>query len=159
MSGSSSRAKLDDVDRKIIRAFRVGARLSNSEIAREVGVSEATVRRRIAALAEADVLKFVALLDPQMIGLNVDTLMGLQVRANHIEAVAEEVATFEEVRYVGISMGSFDVWVDALFASNEAWTAFRQRLGEIEGVVRVETFPITRVLKSNWDWVLPDSWR
>jgi Lrp/AsnC family transcriptional regulator for asnA, asnC and gidA len=159
MSESRSRPRLDDVDRKIIRAFRVGARLSNSEIAREVQVSEATVRRRIASLAEAGVLKFVAILDPAMIGLRVDTLIGLQVRAARVEQVAEEIASFEEVRYTGISMGSFDVWVDALFASTEAWAAFRQRLGAIDGVTRVETFQITDVLKSNWDWVLPDSWR
>jgi Lrp/AsnC family transcriptional regulator for asnA, asnC and gidA len=156
---SEPRPRLDDVDRKIIRAFRVGARLSNSEIAREVQVSEATVRRRIAALAEADVLRFVAILDPAMIGLGIDTLTGLQVEATKVDDVAEEIAGFEEVRYTGISMGSFDVWVDALFPSTEAWAAFRKKLGAIEGVTRVETFLITRVLKSNWDWVLPDTWR
>ena len=150
---------LDEIDLKIVHAFRVGARLSNSEIAREVEVSEATVRRRLAALAEAGLLRFVAILDPTMLGLSVDTLIGVTADGDKVDAVAEKVASFEEVRYTATSMGSVDIWLSALFPSVDAWGEFRKRLALIDGVQRTETFHVTRVLKRDWDWALPDSWR
>ena len=51
---------MDEMDRKIIRLLQGDGRGSNAKIAREVGVSEGTVRRRLRRLVQADVIKAVA---------------------------------------------------------------------------------------------------
>jgi Lrp/AsnC family transcriptional regulator for asnA, asnC and gidA len=148
---------LDAVDRQIIQAFRFGGRLTNAQVAREVGVSEGTVRRRIELLVKAGVLNFVAITDPRKIGLMVDTLIGISTDVDKIHEIAEELAEMPEVRYVGIAMGAFDIWVGALFPTVDDWMEFRSsRLAQIKGIRRTETFQITRVLKRTYDWVTPD---
>jgi Lrp/AsnC family transcriptional regulator for asnA, asnC and gidA len=148
---------IDDVDRRIIRAFRFGGRLSNAEIAREVQVSEGTVRRRLAQLTETGVLKFVAITSPRTLGLHVDTLIGITADGDKVHQVAVELAAMPEVRYAGISMGSVDIWIGALFPSVDAWLEFRKRVAQVDGIQKAETFQITRVLKRNFDWVVPQN--
>jgi Lrp/AsnC family transcriptional regulator, regulator for asnA, asnC and gidA len=147
---------LDDLDRRILRAFRFGARLSNAEIARQVGVSEGTVRRRLSTLREAGVLKFIAITDPRTVGFNLYTLIGIKADGDKVSAIAQQLAEFPEVPYAAISMGSFDIWIGALFASPEEWLEFRSTLATIEGIRDTETFQITKVVKQNFDWVIPD---
>jgi len=49
--------KVEDFDAKLIKILRENARTSNSEIARRLGVSEGAVRKRIANLLSAGVIK------------------------------------------------------------------------------------------------------
>jgi Lrp/AsnC family transcriptional regulator, regulator for asnA, asnC and gidA len=41
---------LDEIDRRVIKIFQVDGRRPNTEIARELHVSETTIRKRVAAL-------------------------------------------------------------------------------------------------------------
>lgn len=149
--------ELDSVDRQIIQAFRFGGRLTNAQVARELGISEGTVRRRIELLVKAGVLNFVAVTDPRKIGLMVDTLIGISTDVDKMHEVAEELAEMPEIRYVGVAMGAFDIWVGALFPTVDDWMDFRStRLAQIKGIRRTETFQITKVLKRTYDWVTPD---
>lgn len=157
MAAPTQRLHLDTLDRKILRAFRFGGRLSNSEIARQVDVSEGTVRRRIAALEEFGALRFVAITDPKNLGFNLNVLIGVKADGDKVLSIAEQLAEMPEVPYAAISMGSFDIWVTALLPSTEAWSEFRARLAELDGVRATETFHVTRVLKQNFDWVPADS--
>lgn len=156
MSARTEPLRLDDVDRKILRSFRFGARMSNSEIARQVGVSEGTVRRRLSALREAGVLKFIAITDPRTVGFNLYTLIGIRADGDKVSEIAKKLAELPEVPYAAISMGSFDIWIGALFPSTDEWLEFRTKLAKIRGIRDTETFQITRVLKQNFDWVVPD---
>jgi len=51
---------MDELDRRIVRLLQVDGRASNAKIAREVGVSEGTVRRRLRHLIQGDVIKVIA---------------------------------------------------------------------------------------------------
>ena len=148
--------RLDEIDLKILRAFRFGARLSNSEIARQVDVSEGTVRRRIAALQELGVLKFVAITDPKNLGFGLNVLIGIKADGDKVLDIAQQLAELPEVPYTAVSMGSFDILVTALLPSTDAWFEFRSRLAKVDGIRETETFHVTRVLKQNFDWVLPE---
>ncbi len=145
--------RLDDLDLRILRAFRFGGRLTNSEIARQVDVSEATVRRRIAALERLGVLKFVAVADPSTLGFKVNTLIGIRADGDKVLEIAHQLAELPEVPYVALSMGSFDIWVTALLPSTDAWLEFRGRIAKLDGIRETETFNMTRLIKQNFDWV------
>ena len=127
-------------------------RRSNADIAREVGVSEATVRRRLAALEEAGALRFVVTTNPRVLGLNTETLMTIAADVDKVEAGAEELALMPEVRFVGIAMGDYDIVVSALFPSVDAWFEFRTtHLAHMEGIRTIRTFQIAKVLKRTYD--------
>jgi Lrp/AsnC family transcriptional regulator for asnA, asnC and gidA len=151
--------RLDDLDVEILRAFRFGGRASNSEIARQVGVSEGTVRRRIAALEQLGVLKFVAITDPKTLGLGLNALIGIRADGDKVMTIARRLAELPEVPYVSLSMGSFDIWITALLPSTDAWLDFRTRIAQLEGIRSTETFQVTRVIKQNFDSVVTDAVR
>jgi len=149
---------LDDVDQRIVAALRRGARATNSEVGRLVGVSEATARRRIAKLEQAGALRFVAMTNPHFVGLHVDTLMQLNTDPDKVEDIAKKLAAMPEVRFVGIAMGDYDVLVGALFPSSQAWLDFRSdRLAPMEGVRGIHTFQIVKVLKRTYDLLIVHS--
>lgn len=61
---------LDKTDRKILAILQGNGRLSNQEVAERVNLSPSPCLRRVKRLEEAGVIRqYVALLDPEMIGL------------------------------------------------------------------------------------------
>ncbi len=61
---------LDKIDLKILAILQANGRLSNQEIAEKVNLSPSPCLRRIKRLEDAGVIRqYVALLDPDMIGL------------------------------------------------------------------------------------------
>ena len=147
----------DDLDLRIIDAYRSEGRLSYAEVARIVGASESTVRRRVDRLVGRRILKFAALTDPRQLGLHVEALIGLNVEHGSLETVGRELARRTEVRFLGLAMGALDVLVVARFPSLDAWLSFRSsELGRIRGIQRVETFQIVKVLKRTFDWIFEE---
>lgn len=154
MAADNVRTKLDETDWAIVERFRADGRLSNAQVARSIGVSEATVRRRAARLVARRVLKFVALTNPRALGFDVEALIGLNVEFNSIERVGQKLSEFPEVRFLGLAMGALDILVIARFTSLDDWLSFRSsKLSQVEGIVRVETFQIATVMKRTYDWI------
>jgi len=52
--------KVDEVDNKIIAALRQDGRKSNVELGREIGVSEGTIRKRVARLIQEGIMQVIA---------------------------------------------------------------------------------------------------
>ncbi len=149
-------ANLDEVDWQIIRSCRYAPKVSNAAIAREIGTSEATVRRRLRALADAGVLRFATLVHPSVMEDNVEVLVGVKIAAEHVIEVADEIAAMAEVRYAALTTGPYDLWVASSFPSAVAWLRFRARLHQLDGVLDTETFQVAHLLKRTWDWLTPE---
>lgn len=132
---------MDSLDRKIIDVLRRDGRASNAGIAREVGVSEGTVRRRLKRLVDDELIRVIALPDPGKMGYESQALIGVQVDPDKIDLVANGLEELEEVSWVAVTTGSFDVFVWVTLPSSEALGVFlRTKLGVVPGVRRTETF-------------------
>ena len=84
---------MDELDRKIIGLLQVDGRASNAKIAREVGVSEGTVRRRLRRLIQDDVVKVIAVPNLEKLGYATTALIGLQTGPGKSDEVAEAIAS------------------------------------------------------------------
>lgn len=132
---------MDKLDIKIISLLQEDGTATNAGIAREIGVSEETVRRRLKRLMQDEYIKVVALPDPMKLGYKSEVLIGVQVDANRIDEVAENIAEMDEVNWVSITTGSFDVFAWATLKSSEELSTFlRTKVGMISGVRKMETF-------------------
>jgi len=132
---------MDELDRKIIALLQLDGRASNAKIAREVGVSEGTVRRRLRRLVQDDVVNVIAVPNLEKLGYGTTALIGLQTGPGRSDAVAEEIANMEESHYVAVTTGTYDVFVWAGLESAESLGDFlRTKVGKLEGVQRTETF-------------------
>src|SRR3974390_1599629 len=104
----ASSTTLDDADRKIIGLLQRDGRRPYGAIAEDVGLSEAAVRRRVQRLRDAGVMQIVALTDPLQLGYGREALVGIRVHGD-VRLVADKIASIEEVNYVVMTAGSFDL--------------------------------------------------
>ena len=142
---------MDELDRKIIQILQENGRASNARIARDVGVSEGTVRRRLQSLLQEGIIKVVALPDPEVLGYNTEALVGIQVDPDKIDDVALQLAGLRESSWVSVTTGSFDIfsWV-TLPSSEDLGNFLKSEVGTIAGVRRTETFVSLTVRKRNY---------
>ena len=132
---------MDELDTKIIALLQEDGRASNAGIARKVGVSEGTVRRRLRRLIQDEYIRVVALLDPGRMGYASEALIGVQVDPDKVDQVSEDLAQLEEVNWVAITTGAYDIFAWATLHSSESLGIFlRTKVGTIPGVRRTETF-------------------
>jgi len=142
---------MDELDRHIIQILQVNGRASNARIARDVGVSEGTVRRRLKTLVTEGIIKIVALPNPEVLGYDTEALVGIQVDPDKIDEVAQLLVVLKESSWVAVTTGSFDIfcWV-TLPTSEELGNFLKAVVGTIPGVRRTETFVSLSVRKRNY---------
>jgi len=153
---SKTPARLDDVDRSIIRVLQRNGRTNNSEIGRELGLAETTIRKRIARLIEDDLLTVVAVPTPLAVSAMTSAIIGVSVELCKLHEVTEALVACPEVRYVGLSTGRYDLIIEAFFPDQERVLEFlSHKLGSFEGVTGVETSLILKIAKFSYEWELP----
>lgn len=143
--------KLDPVNRRIIEILQREGRCPFTVIARELGVSEAAVRARVARLTDAGVMDVVAVTNPLMLGFEVMALVGVQANSD-IERVARVASDWSETSYIVITSGSYDLLVEVVCEHNRHLLEVVQRLREIDGVKSTETFMYLDMVKMTYAW-------
>lgn len=144
---------LDEVDRAIVRLLQRDGRANNTEMGRELGVTEATIRKRVARLIAEDLISVVAVPTPEAVGMTTSAIIGISVQLQHLHAVSAELVALPEVRYVGMSTGRYDLIVEAFFADHEHLLDFvSSQLGGMSGVTAIETSLILKVAKFSYEW-------
>lgn len=146
------RQALDKTDIAIIGHLQADGRRPYTTIAKDLGISEAGVRQRVARLLRTDIIQIVAVSSPLDLGL-IWAQVHLRVRGDRLEAAAEEVAELPEVDYVSICAGAFDVIVGVVARDREElMDVLVNHIRTIEGVEGAEFLLHLRVLKDNYEW-------
>lgn len=147
---------MDKVDRQIMDLLREDGRRSNVEIARALGISEGTVRKRIDRLLLNGDLKVVGVVNPAVIGYETRALISLKVELPQVTSIAKLLCAMPEVMSVYHVAGEHDLVLEAAFESDEHLTSFlTERLASLPGVVDSKTSHVLRVLKHSYEWALP----
>ena len=142
---------MDETDRSIVGILETSGRASNAMIARSVGVSEGTVRRRVKHLIEQKAITITAVPDPKWMGYDSEALIGVQVDPDKIDEVASKLSSLSNTRWVAVTTGSYDVFAWATVIDAQALGAFlREEVGTITGVRRTETFVNLSVVKRQY---------
>lgn len=144
----------DQLDRQIISMLQADGRCSNREIARNLGVPEATVRYRVRRLTESGLLRITALVEPERLGYTLTAVISLQTEAERVPEIAKTLAAFPEVMYLVITTGEFDIILTATFLDQEdLYNFLTHRLATIEGVTRSNTAIGLNIVKRDFEWV------
>jgi Lrp/AsnC family transcriptional regulator for asnA, asnC and gidA len=155
----SSRSLLpyDQLDRKIIALLQQDGRMRNSTIAREIGVSETTVRKRLDRLVSENIIRVTAVPSPEMIGLTQSAIISISCDLDHLDELANVLRGFSETRYLGYSAGAFDLVMECFFYSHQHLLEFlTKKIAPLEGVKRTETSIILKVAKFSYEWEMPE---
>jgi len=142
---------MDNLDTKIVGILQKDGRASNAGIAREVGVSEGTVRRRLKRLVDDQIINVVALLDPSRLGYSSEAIVGIQVDPDKIDDASETISDLDGVSWVVVTTGAYDIfaWI-AVESAEDLGNFLRHKLGSVTGVRRTETFVNLAVKKRSY---------
>ncbi|HKV88938.1 MAG TPA: Lrp/AsnC family transcriptional regulator [Candidatus Dormibacteraeota bacterium] len=147
---------LDDIDKGIVGLLQGRPRATNLSIAEALGVSEATVRKRVARLLQARHIDFVLAVDPALFGFQRLAFIGVQVDIGKAVGAAEALCRLDSVNFLAYTSGTYDFLLIGQFHSDEELVDFlTQQVAQIPGVRRTETTFILRVTKRSALWGLP----
>jgi len=148
---------LDELDRQIILLLNQDGRMSNAEIARQIGtVSSRTIANRIENLVDQGLIVIRAVVDPVSLGYQVLADVLIETEPGRLKEVAWKVSQYEVVTYVAYATGDRDVSVQVVAKSNEDLFNFvAEVLGNIPGVRRTQSHLLPAKIKDMDTWLPP----
>ena len=146
-----SRIVLDEISKRIIEQLQQDGRRSYAAIGKAVGLSEAAVRQRVQRLIDNGVMQIVAVTDPMMLGFHRQTMIGIKCEGD-LERVADHLAGMDEIDYVVITSGSFDLLVEVVCEDDDQLLEILSRVRSIPSVTATETFVYLKLRKQTYSW-------
>jgi Lrp/AsnC family transcriptional regulator, regulator for asnA, asnC and gidA len=147
---------MDDLDRQIVELVQADPRRTNVDMARHLGVSEGTVRKRLDRLLDGDAIRLGGLIAPELLGYDVHVLIFLRVELARVREVGQALTEMPQVMSVYVVTGEYDVVAEAAFSSDEELMQFLTgRLAQIDGIVESKTGHVPAILKRALDWAPP----
>ena len=129
------------LDERLISLLSKDARQTSEVLARQLSVNPSTVRRRVQKLIKDGVIRIAALPDAEKTGFTFRAVVAFNVTHDKLDEVVEKLAAREEVSWLSVTTGRFDVIAIMHFRSSEDFFTFMQReIGLLEGVRDTETF-------------------
>lgn len=139
---------LDPIDQYILDALRKDGREAFSQIAEQLKVSPGMIRQRYNRLVEMGVLKVVAITNPIQRGYKTMSMIGIRTDGQRMLQVAEQVAALQEVVYLIVVSGHYDLMAEVFCRDHEDLLRFlTEKLSVIEGVRETESFMHLKIIK------------
>jgi Lrp/AsnC family leucine-responsive transcriptional regulator len=144
--------KLDETDRRILRALRRDGRLSNARLAEQVGLSATPCWNRVRALEESGVIEgYAALINQKALGLP-DTVLVQVTLERHDDEILDRfgrtLAELPEVMEAYLLTGEYDYLIKVAVAGTEGYEEFlRHKLYKLPGLRHSHSVFVLRTLK------------
>jgi Lrp/AsnC family transcriptional regulator, regulator for asnA, asnC and gidA len=147
-AGNGPGVRMDEADEAIIEALKNDARASFSQIARGLGVSAGMVRQRYNRLVESGAIQVAVITDRLLLGHSFMAIVAVEAEPGRMKEVAEEIAAHDEVIYLVILAGRYNLLAEVTCRDNEHVLEFLEtKLGAVEGVRGFEAFTHLRIVK------------
>ena len=144
---------MDKFDRKILKILQADGRISNQQLADEVGLSSAACWRRVKALEEQGVIRtYAALLDPDKVekGLCVLVMVSLlRHSVDHTYSFEQAMKACPEVLQCYAITGNADFVLRVMVRDIKAYDLFlNEKVFPLEGISQVHSNFALREIKS-----------
>jgi len=142
---------LDEISKRIIEQLQEDGRQSYAAIGKAVGLSEAAIRQRVQRLQEQGVLQIVAVTDPLTLGFSRQAMIAVKSEGD-LQSVADALASIEEIDYVVLTAGSFDVLCEVVCEDDDHLLEILRRIRDVPSVTSTETFVYLKLRKQTYSW-------
>jgi Lrp/AsnC family transcriptional regulator, regulator for asnA, asnC and gidA len=140
---------LDGISMQIIGELQQDGRRSYAAIGKAVGLSEAAVRQRVQRLLDAGVMQIVAVTDPLTFGFRRQSMIGIKCEGDPVR-VADDLAGMQEIDYVVIIAGSFDLLIEVVCEDDDHLLEILSRVRMIPSVTSTEAFVYLKLRKQTY---------
>lgn len=147
------RVKIDKTDCRIIELLQKDGRMPNTLIAKNLGISEATIRSRLNRLIKEEYIQIVAVSNPLKLGFDIVGILKIAVDVKKIENVSKELSKIDQIWYVVHATGSSDIYAEFNAKTIDELNDFiANKVHKIDGLLKTETSLILNYVKRRYDW-------
>ena len=136
-----------DIDYKIFRLLQKNGRIPNTEIAKILGISEATVRKRLQNLIQDERIQVIAVVNPFKLKSGIMGNLRVQANKKQLESVGNELSHLDELWYIAQLVGTADFDAEYYVSSQAEFGRLMDKLNKIEGIETFETSLLIRYVK------------
>jgi Lrp/AsnC family transcriptional regulator for asnA, asnC and gidA len=150
---NSKKKSITLVDSRIINLLQKNGRLSNTEIAKKLGISEATVRSRLKRLIDDEYIQIVAVSNPFKLGFEIAGDLYIHVEMKKVDRVIKELKKLKELWYIVVTTGDTNLNAEFVVKTREDLNDLvYNKISKIDGIIRVESSVIMKFAKRRYDF-------
>ena len=147
--------RLDEIDKRILRALQRDGRIQNIELAKEVGLSPSPCLRRVKLLEDAGMIdRYVAVLNPAKVGLPLSMFARVWLTAQDAETINRFIAAMKklpEVMECYIMLGESDALLRVAVSDLDDYRQFQStHLTKVNGIQNVKTDVPSQIVKQTY---------
>jgi Lrp/AsnC family transcriptional regulator for asnA, asnC and gidA len=144
---------LDPVDCQMIELLQIDGRISNTDIAREIGLSEATVRTRLNRLIQDEFIQIVAVSNPIKLGFKIVGNIRIHVEIKKMDRIIKELKKLKPLWFIVQTTGGTGIDTEFVVKSlDELNELIFEKINKIDGIGRTETSLFLNYIKREYDW-------
>lgn len=136
-------ARIDEIDRSILKALQRNGKLSNVQLAQKIGLSESACLRRVKLLEENGIIdRYILLVDQNAIGMPGTVFVRITLdgqQQSKLEAFEARIVNIEEVMECYLMSGDSDYILRIVCRDNDDYKRIHDRLTNLPGVQRVHS--------------------
>lgn len=145
--------ELDKLDQRILAILQQEGRISNQQLAEQVGLSPAACWRRVRTLEETGIIKgYSAHLAPEMVGRGLCVLVNLSLQRHTIDSTAEieqKVSSYPEVLQCFAVTGNADFVLRVVVPDMVSYDRFlNEKIFTLQGIAQVHSNFALREIKN-----------
>ena len=139
---------IDEKDRRILDFLKGNARASYTEIAQSLGISDATVIKRVKRLEQLGVIKgYTAIINPKKLGYNAVSITGVDVEPEYIFKVLSFLREKDYIKYLALTSGDHTIIATIWAKTSSELAKILNKISSLPGVKKVCPAIILDVVK------------
>ena len=148
-------AIIDEIDSRIIHLLKQNGRLPNTEMANQLNVSEAAIRKRLKRLIDEEIIQIVAIVNQNKVGYELEGNIKIKIDIKKTELVKKELNSIENLWYIAYLTGASDFDIEFCAKSQGELRALIEKINRIDGVLETATSIRLQLVKNRYNWETP----
>jgi len=150
---NNRRKAIDPLDCRMIDLLQKDGRVANTEIAKKLGISEATVRTRLTRLIQEQYIQIVAVSNPLKLGFEVVGTIRIHVEIKKMDRIIRELKAIKSLWHIVQTTGGTGIDTEFVLKNlDELNHLIFDQINRIDGVLRTETSLFLNYVKRQYDW-------
>jgi Lrp/AsnC family transcriptional regulator for asnA, asnC and gidA len=140
--------ELDETDRKLLNLLQADAKVPYAKLARRLGISSSGIHKRVRRLVDAGVIKkFVAVVDPQVVGKKLNAFIGVSTLPGTCGEVIANLSKRPEVLEIHEVAGEHDLFIKFITSDTLKLNELLHEIDKIPGVSSTRTLVVLKTEK------------
>jgi len=143
---------IDEIDAEMIKLLKKNGRMPNTDIAGQLDLSEAAIRKRLRRMLDDGIIQIVAVVNQRKLGFELEGNIKIRTDPKKNRQVKESLRKLGRVWYIAHVTGASDFDVEFNAKSQEDLHDLIETINQIDGIRSTEISIRLQLVKNRYDW-------